>query len=404
MKKYTFDLLTQIKDYFLHVMCEREITCRERKYRDEQKRVMYILCANDRFNYGDLLFPFIIRFFFKNIIDEFIICSTTTSDMSETGALPTTDFSIFKNIDPTARNILMIGGGECLFCEWDVILEYVKGERAKESVWPTKYPFTIGKNELKGIDTIIYNSVGGHQIVERQEILRNVENRSILSSVDYISVRDKQTSFGLKKMKVNHVLCADSAILMSEIFDDSFLNAHSSSFVESMTRRKYLFFQIGLQHLKDWKEDYAQILEYINKKYSLHICMCPIGLAYGHDDPKAIKEIADLMPLGIYTIIERPSIWDIMNLIRQSKIYVGSSLHGAITAMSYDVPLIGFGPRKLQLYIETWYDTIRSECSFVAIDNLRSAIERRLESRFTISAKEQKCSVKKSFKRMQKFL
>ena len=103
-------------------------------------------------------------------------------------------------------------------------------------------------------------------------------------------------------------------------------------------------------------------------------------------------------------MIDNPSIWDIMSLISQAEIYVGSSLHGAITAMSYNRPLIGFGPRKLQTYIETWYETNAYEYSFVSIDNLERKIKQRLDNGFTLPPEEQMNLVEESFGRMRKLI
>lgn len=45
-----------------------------------------------------------------------------------------------------------------------------------------------------------------------------------------------------------------------------------------------------------------------------------------------------------------------MYLIKHARIYVGTSLHGTITAMSYDTAFISHGPLKLKNYIMTWLD------------------------------------------------
>lgn len=365
---------------------------------------MYILCASDRFNYGDLLFPFIVRNYFKDIIDRFVICSTTESDMSDRGALVTESFHVLQEMKSRQLNILMIAGGECIFCDWKDILGYVRKENesdAKRS-FPTRYPFTISKKELPHLDIILYNSVGCHQLNERKELYDNTENKKILKSADYISVRDNATSLGMNRLKLVHYCCPDSAILISRLFDSAYLNKRVSSVVKDIQKMKYLFFQIGLVHLKSWTKDFSEILSNIAVEKDVHLCLCPIGTALDHDDPTALQMVAQYLPNAVYTMVENPSIWDIMSLISQAEIYVGSSLHGAITAMSYNRPLIAFGPRKLQVYIETWYDTIGSEYSFVSIDNLERRVKQRLDNQFTISAEKQMDLVEKSFERMYK--
>ena len=364
---------------------------------------MYILCANDRFNYGDLLFPFILKECFKDTIDEFIICSTTESDMSDRGALPTKDFSCLTTLSNSYRNILVIGGGECVFCNWKDILNYVSADLYNiETSFPTKYPFTIQKDELKNLDVVLYNSVGCHQLNEREELFGNPQNKKILESADYVAVRDTPTSLGMSRMNIMHYKCADSAILISQLFNNYFLDERVSDTVRLIQRRRYIFFQMGLVHIKGRAKEYADILKKINKEKGLLICLCPIGTAIGHDDQQALSEISKYLPSDIYYIVKSPSIWDIMSLISQAELYCGTSLHGAITAMSYKTPLIVHGPKKLQVYIESWYDTVGSEYSFVSMENLEKAILRRLDSRFIIFPDNQIESVKQSFSRMKK--
>ena len=343
------------------------------------------------------MYPYILSHYLSDL-GTIINCSTTYSDMTDRGALKTNGSDILYRLSKFKNNILIIGGGECLFCGWKEILSYVS-ECEEDERHKTKFPFTIGKNELKNLDIVVYNSVGGYQLNERPEWYNNKENIRILESADFISVRDRITSLGISRMNLVHCIRADSAILISKLYDDNYLRCHMSERARRITSTgRYLFFQIGLQHLKEWEKDYASVLTNVSKEKGLHICMCPIGTALGHDDDKALSVIASYMPKETYTIVDLPSVWDIMGLIRWSEIYVGSSLHGAITAMSYRRPLIAYGPRKLQIYIETWYDTIGSEYSFVAMDNLEEAIMRRIDSKFTICPDEQIRSAEESMK------
>ncbi|MBR4307544.1 MAG: polysaccharide pyruvyl transferase family protein [Bacteroidaceae bacterium] len=365
---------------------------------------MYIHCASDRFNYGDLLFPYIVINYFKNIVDKFVVCSTTESDLSSKGALKTEGFHVLQNMSSSSYNILMIAGGECIFCEWKDILGYVREEDESnaEKSYPTRYPFTIAKQELLHLDVLLYNSVGCHQLNEREELYENTQNRAIMATADYVSVRDRATSLGTNRLNIRHYCYPDSAILLSRVFDVAYLQGRTSQTVKEVQRKKYLFFQVGLIHLKHWTKKISEILSRIAYEKNIHLCLCPIGTALGHEDPVALKTVAELLPTEIYTIIESPSVWDIMCLISKTEIYVGSSLHGAITAMSYDRPLIGFGPRKLQTYIETWYETCAEEYSFVSIENLERRVKQRIDNKFTLSAEQQMNFVEQSFKRMRK--
>ena len=68
-----------------------------------------------------------------------------------------------------------------------------------------------------------------------------------------------------------------------------------------------------------------------------------------HDDHEALK--------AVQAKLRCPSVYfdaDIMYLIANAKAYIGTSLHGAITSMSYAVPHVGLVVEKLDAYLATW--------------------------------------------------
>ena len=83
------------------------------------------------------------------------------------------------------------------------------------------------------------------------------------------------------------------------------------------------------------------------------MCFCPIGKALDHDDHEALHGLGKLVK-SPFTYFDADTIWDIMYLIANSKCYIGTSLHGAITAMSYAVPHVGLKVEKLSAYLGTW--------------------------------------------------
>ena len=90
-------------------------------------------------------------------------------------------------------------------------------------------------------------------------------------------------------------------------------------------------------------------------------------MALGHTDKIALIKIASLMKTN-YFEIRNPNVFDIMWLIKHSKMYIGVSLHGAITAMSFNVPYVGYGSLKLKYYFEQWSDNKR----FADIDKIKN--------------------------------
>lgn len=336
---------------------------------------IYVLAPNDRFNYGDLLFPYIIKHYFHDSCDKMIFCSTTKSDLSDFGGIPTNAFNILYDVDSKDSNYLIIAGGDSLCIEWPLILSFIDSSFSRIDYFVrihflnrlvknyflrnkyhvrTAYPFTLGKSELDNFKGIYYNSLGGSYLNHHLELLEDKSTLDILGSADYLSVRDRKTVELLSQHNINSRLVPDSAILMSDVFTDSFLKSNISKNLISRSSR-YIFFQINLANYINKEEVYAHMLRKIQTSTGVNIVLCPIATAFGHSDQEALSKImTSLSSNSSFNLISNPSIWDIMWLIKQSCLYVGTSLHGTITAMSFGVPFAVHGPEKLKFYLDSW--------------------------------------------------
>ena len=336
---------------------------------------LFILAPNDRFNYGDLLFPYIITHYLGDDFEKIRYVSTIESDLSKLGGHPTEKHSCLYNTSERYDSYLIVAGGEALFAEWGKILYFVSQkyyktlEFLKSLFWfkkgigirlffgvvnkllphKTKYPFSIGKNELPHFKRIFYNALGGGS----REI---PSEKEILNSIDYISVRDYKTKEALDAAGVSNTQVADCAILMSDVFDEDRLKSNLS--IQYDCNKPYVFFQGNVDILTKDAETIAHQLILLQNDYNLDICLCPIGTALGHEDDKGLKYLAKYLDKYSvrYTEIVNPSIYDIMWLIKNSKLYIGSSLHGVITAMSFNVSYVGYSREKVNRYIVTWGD------------------------------------------------
>lgn len=386
------------------------------------KKRLYILAPNDRFNYGDLLFPYILTHYFSNMFDDIVYVSTTESDLSGCGGIKTKGYSELFNVDENWENHLIVAGGESLCIRWFTILSYVvpwvrflyrlswKVTRLPigkyfsnycasfvDSIFKTKtrFVFSVGKNEMPQFKSIAYNALGGSRLLD-SDILDDPKVRDILSGVDFFTVRDKVTSSALSRYGIKHSICPDTAIMMSDVFSEEVLLKNVSIRLEEISKTDYIFFQGSLDLWKDKYELAASQLMALSNDVKCKICLCPIGMALGHSDQIALKNISSLLKCD-YLFIRQPNIFDIMWLIKHSRMYVGSSLHGTITAMSFGVPYIGYGPKKLEAYIGQWAET---EGHFTEQKNIAETA-RKLFNVFSCSDK-QKAIVKQTFENLKK--
>ena len=338
-----------------------------------------IIGAFDRYNYGDLLFPLVIErqlgTYGKDF--EFEYFGLIESDLSSVGGLPTKGLQKFYKAcsDPSNPVHVIIAGGEALGVTWNSLYaalnplfqrinkRHVKVNKVLDlNGWTKKIlkgkttlPFVFDKSDFAGVQSVILNSLGGSglnaAVFAKYDFLKEK-----LQNVDYFAVRDQLTVDNLKKNGLNAALFPDSAILMSEFYPLNFLHRNVTQEVAGYVAEhagKYVFAQINKKTTRDHEQTIADGLDEIYQQGRAEICLCPIGKALDHDDHEALQELGTLLE-SPYTYFDADNIWDIMYLIANAKCYVGTSLHGAITAMSFAVPHVGLKVEKLGAYLATW--------------------------------------------------
>lgn len=323
-------------------------------------RKVLLLSASDRFNYGDLLFPLIVKmklqqYFIKDkvIIDNY---SLVDSDLSSIGALSTKKYSDLKKSLVNDKNThLILIGGDVLGANWfslysnihkslQILLKLRLYRLLNCFFKPQlKFPFIINKNQFSELRSISYNSVGGN--------LSNKSEYDYIKTADYIAVRSSNIYEKLKNKNINAYLYPDTASVMSEIWPLEKLEGLRNS--HNIYPEKFIFFQVSLSFFSNNKQNIITELTKLYEITKLDIVLCPIGLANGHEDQIALKKLKEALEIPCI-LIQNPSIWDIMYSIAKSDLYIGTSLHGVITAMSFSKPYIGLNIPKLYNYLKTW--------------------------------------------------
>lgn len=338
-----------------------------------------IIGAFDRYNYGDLLFPLIIEkqleTYHRDFQYEFY--GLVESDLSREGGKPTLDLKAFYEAcnKPDQKVHVMVAGGEALGVTWNSLLaslnkhfqkihkhhvritKIINLNRIAKKLLKgkTTLPFVFDKNDFSSVKSVLFNSLGGSGIkpalFERFGFMK-----AKLQKADYLAVRDTITLENLRQNGVEAQLFPDSAILMSEFYPlqtlEKSITPEVKSYVEK-NRGNYVFFQINKKTTMGKEEGIALELDRIYGKGEVEICLCPIGKALNHDDHIALQTVKTRMK-SPSTYFDADNIWDIMYLIANSKAYIGTSLHGAITSMSYNVPHVGLVVEKLDAYLSTW--------------------------------------------------
>jgi hypothetical protein len=354
------------------------------------KKIIHFLSASDRINYGDLLFPIIFKKFAEknNYKIDFNNYGIIKSDLSKFGALPTMPYNKLLKQSKIKGGKVVIGGGEVFFANWSKLYSFISPTYAKllQKKWFKKLnlkfniakrllisnkvdvPFAPSLFELQNKNiNIYYSSVGGN-FVGNYESNSNLRLKKTLEEASLLSVRDKRTQESMNLMGLNVKLVPDSALIMSDIFNKESLIDKVS--IKHLPQQKYIFVQIGRYKGPKDIESFSRDLMSLSSRLNLEVVLCPIGKAPGHEDDKILKIIKE--NYTEFNFIDPQNIFDVMFLIANSSLYMGTSLHGVITAQSFEVPFIGLNPNlvKVDSYIKTW---ISKEMDCLSFEDINKA-------------------------------
>lgn len=334
--------------------------------------------AFDRHNYGDLLFAVVLHSFIeRNYGVQPIIASMKSSNMSIYGGLDTVPLGSVIKKDEFIDNssIIIVAGGEVMTAQWASIIAYlmpqllyypfrvafkIMGKRLTNFIAikltgiPSQLPFMLSAAKLN--KKVCFNSVGGSSI-NKQDKFTTEEIRKSCSQASFVTVRDELTLDSLKTIGVDGDLAPDCAILISKLFSSSHLtNSYSTVNKEKIIKGNYFIFQISDHYSKGVIEVLVKELKIIIEFTGLRVCLLSIGKASGHSDDIPLNKIHHELG-GKSFFINSGNIYEIMHAISCSKLYIGTSLHGAITAMAYLIPHIALFPNKilkLSSFLKTW--------------------------------------------------
>lgn len=329
-----------------------------------KKATVRYISASERLNYGDLLFPIIFKNYFNNFIN-FHNYGLIESDYVDFGAIKTKSYkSLLKEIN-IIEDYFVVGGGEFYFSNWSKLYSFIN---------PT-YNFLSNFRVFNKIDSylnliskflgdgkshfpyfpefttnIIYIA-GGGQFPKNNKY--NSYLKCVLLNSKIVSVRDNRTYRSMLDHDIKADLIPDSAILMSKLFSPEFLETKTDGKFH-INRGSYVYLQVGKNKGPINLQSFVNQLEKVSTEFGLKVICSPIGFAPGHEDDKILKKLVSLSK--DWELVYPNNIYDIMYLISNSKMYIGTSLHGAITAFAYQVPIMPLNKKilKLNSFVNTW--------------------------------------------------
>lgn len=334
-----------------------------------------ILGALDRYNYGDLLFPLILKAYLRHSPDAAVTYyGLMAGDFENVGSVNARPFHEFfeKHRHSLSKNVIIVAGGSVIGTRSATLYSFLKNNRAlnicrtmcrllhlpnpadriaaeKLKITWGHFPFCPPRPNEKSL--IIYNAVGDLSI-RNPELLHN------LQEAGYISVRNV-TLFRQWKKHFSHDqfdLCPDSASVMSKIWPKESLKSMISPQTDAILtnfKEGYIVFQ-AKANMKRKLSTVKHQLEQLYHHTQLPILLLPIGRAPRHEDQLFLSRLADTLKVPCF-YADVMNLHDIMCLIAYSNLFIGASLHGNITAMSYAVPHLAVPViSKVNAYLRYW--------------------------------------------------
>ena len=336
---------------------------------------IFLYSASDRFNYGDLMYQIILKKILNEILGQgnylFFNFALTKSKQTHLGADDTIDvtelwhekYRIYQN------KYLFIGGGDMIPIDFESMISHYDDKVDLSCLMKKiEYPFVIDDDYILSNYKVIYQSIGG-------STLKGDNQGFITESIEkahYIFTRDLHTKerLGIKKIKQY----PDLVSLMPKFFSKDELNNYVSEDFINWKKiydiEDYIVFQCSLAALED-NEEVNKQLQRISDKTHLPIVLLSIGNCNSHDDFEALEKLLSMSSYKCI-LIKPKTVLEIASIISNSSLFIGSSLHGCITAQSYNVPIVALCKTipKLHQYLQT-NSSNRQDHKLISINNFK---------------------------------
>lgn len=390
-------------------------------------KTLFVVGAFDRYNYGDLLFPVVVEAAVKAQLKdvEIVFCSPFGHDYCDIGSVKSISYKeMLKKVKD--HDDIMIAGGGVLSAQWFETLVYLytpfKANLFKvlrrllpTQIFnvllnvPTRFPYVFDSYDFGHQVNFFYNAVGGSSI-EQLSLTQKTSLFKLLEKADYIAVRDNATYGHFMDQSIDNRVnkVPDSVSILSDLLPlEALLTTHCTQEVFQWIQRhkkNYFCIQIGKNYLDKSAGTIAQELLKVYQEEKMPIVLLPIGTATGHEDDVALKAIEVALDSSIeYFYLDNINIHNTIALIAAAGVFAGTSLHGAITSMSYNVPHFAFSKnvKKLANYIETWdVEAIHYNVSYNTIAQHVNEAKRVEQNVLTENSDKLKNAVYEHFKTM----
>jgi hypothetical protein len=349
-----------------------------------------IVGAFDRFNYGDVLFAHLSERIVRSRWPEAEIgfFGTQRSDLSTEGGVATGNLRDIFAEPARPDDVIWVAGGEVLGSRWHLMVEHGMSLPAAR-LWrdlrhrigvaradwvahrlarvPNRLPWVFDRAGFAGASPrVVYLNVGGLYAGKGMPPSLADWQRRMLTDVTWLSLRDSGSVATLEDLTGQRPpLLPDSAVMMP-VLPQAAAEARQARLAALLPRispgwspeQRYLCLQCGINYIAGQEDQLAAEIEVVYAQTGLPVVAFAIGRASGHEDQISAKRLAARLEgrAWFHSAPDDMDIWQIMALISGSAGYIGTSLHGFITAFAFAVPRVGLAPKvkKLVTFRDDW--------------------------------------------------
>lgn len=291
-------------------------------------------------NYGDLLFVDV----FENNINKYVEIEEIVLFAPKRCKMPFSngEREVFSVTELEKKNqekpfdAIVVGGGDLIHCtKIRTYMPHISQEWMDyEALYMWMIPSIISWKY--GIP-LLWNAPGVPlEFMDAEKMIV----KELSQMADYISVRDKKSGKNLEDCLVakDIQVVPDTVFSISELISKSELEQKFSQMDIGLKKNKYIIFHANYTFLQTEVQDCIETLRKIKAEHQLDIVLLPIGYALG--DETFITELIKECPGEFITLSNKMDPLEMLIIIANSAGYIGASLHGCITAATYDVPIV----------------------------------------------------------------
>lgn len=294
-------------------------------------------------NYGDRLFPILLENELTKRLQSVNITLFSPLELKSNRIKSIgSDLIEVDGFSNQKLDAIIIGGGDIISFSSHIAPIY-RTWKHKMSPHAACWALPIIKNSAA---PIIWNAPGiPHRFTKDQIPLV----RYLINSVDYLNVRDELSAKNLYELEIDHPIeiIPDTALLLPKLFPQEQLKVLAEKlYGECGYGLKEVFI---LQFHSAINESLIQpllnVINHIKNSINKEVLLLPIG--YCHNDQEAMLKLKKASKDAFKMIDRKLNEIEIASIIAYAGCFLGTSLHGNITAFAYHVPHLIYNQANL---------------------------------------------------------